>query len=74
MHLFLLMLESYYLINMLITPLTHRNRSRTPNPEGNGGNVVAFFDLDVSASAARAAQLLDDLPTRSREDILANMR
>jgi hypothetical protein len=37
-------------------------------------NAVAFFYLDDLASAARAPQLMDDLPTRSREVILTNMR
>jgi hypothetical protein len=37
-------------------------------------NIVAFFYTDDLASAARAPQLLDDLPTRSREVILTNMR
>jgi hypothetical protein len=37
-------------------------------------NVVAFFDLSESSSNARAPQMLDIPPSRSREIILANMR
>jgi hypothetical protein len=37
-------------------------------------NVVAFFYSGESSSNARAPQMLDSLPGRSREIILANMR
>jgi hypothetical protein len=37
-------------------------------------NMVAFFYPDDPDSTARVPQLLDGLPTRSREVILANMR
>jgi hypothetical protein len=36
-------------------------------------NVVAFFYPGESSSNARAPQMLDSLPGRSREIILANM-
>jgi hypothetical protein len=36
-------------------------------------NTMAFFYPEDSASATQAPQLLDGLPTRSREVILANM-
>jgi hypothetical protein len=38
------------------------------------GNVVAFFYPCESSSKARAPQMLDSLPTKSREIILTNMR
>jgi hypothetical protein len=38
------------------------------------GNTVAFFYPSESSSEARAPQMLDNLPTRSRETILTNMR
>jgi hypothetical protein len=38
------------------------------------GNIVAFFYPGESPSDACAPQMLDSLPTRSREIILANMR
>jgi hypothetical protein len=38
------------------------------------GNVVAFFYPGESSSEARNPQMLDSLPIRSREIILANMR
>jgi hypothetical protein len=37
-------------------------------------NVVTFFYPGESSSNARAPQMLDSLPSRSREIILANMR
>jgi hypothetical protein len=37
-------------------------------------NAVAFFYLSGSSSNVRAPQMLDSLPTQSREIILANMR
>jgi hypothetical protein len=37
-------------------------------------NAVAFLYLGESSSRARATQILDSLPTRSREIILINMR
>jgi hypothetical protein len=38
------------------------------------GNIVAFFYPGESPSDVCATQMLDSLPTRSREIILANMR
>jgi hypothetical protein len=37
-------------------------------------NVMAFFYPGESSSKTRAPQMLDSLPTRSREIILANMK
>jgi hypothetical protein len=37
-------------------------------------NAVAFFYLGESSSEACASQMLDNLPTRYQEIILANMR
>jgi hypothetical protein len=37
-------------------------------------NVVAFFYSGQSSSNARAPQMLDNLPSRSQDIILANMR
>jgi hypothetical protein len=37
-------------------------------------NAVAFFYLGESSSNVHAPQILDSLPTRSRDIILANMR
>jgi hypothetical protein len=37
-------------------------------------NTVAFFYPDESSSNARAPQMLDSLPSRSQEIILANMQ
>jgi hypothetical protein len=37
-------------------------------------NTVAFFCPGESSSRTQAPQMLDSLPTRSREIILANMR
>jgi hypothetical protein len=37
-------------------------------------NVVAFFYPGESSSNARAPQMLDSMPSRSQEIILANMR
>jgi hypothetical protein len=37
-------------------------------------NVMAFFFPGESSSGRRAPQMLDSLPTRSREIILANMK
>jgi hypothetical protein len=37
-------------------------------------NVMAFFFPGESSSGTRAPQMLDSLPTRSREIILANMK
>jgi hypothetical protein len=37
-------------------------------------NMITFFYLGESSSNARAPQMLDSLPSRSREIILANMR
>jgi hypothetical protein len=37
-------------------------------------NVMAFFYPGESSSRTRAPQMLDSLPTRSREIILANMK
>jgi hypothetical protein len=37
-------------------------------------NTIVFFYPDESSSGTRAPQMLDSLPTRSREIILANMR
>jgi hypothetical protein len=37
-------------------------------------NTVAFFYLGESSSRARSPQMLDNLPTRAQEIILANMR
>jgi hypothetical protein len=38
------------------------------------GNPVAFFYPGESSSEARTPQMLDSLPMRSREIVLANMR
>jgi hypothetical protein len=38
------------------------------------GNIVAFFYPGEPPSDARATQMLDSLPTRSRKIILINMR
>jgi hypothetical protein len=38
------------------------------------GNTVAFFYAGESSSKVRAPKMLDNLPTRSREIILMNMR
>jgi hypothetical protein len=37
-------------------------------------NAMTFFYPGVSSSGTRAPQMLDSLPTRSREIILANMK
>jgi hypothetical protein len=37
-------------------------------------NVMAFFFPGESSSGTRAPQMLDSLPTRSREIIVANMK
>jgi hypothetical protein len=37
-------------------------------------NAVAFFYPSESSSETRAPQMLDSLPTRSQEIIVANMR
>jgi hypothetical protein len=37
-------------------------------------NVIVFFYPSESSTGTRAPQMLDSLPTRSREIILANMK
>jgi hypothetical protein len=59
MHLFLLSLESYTLIVMLLTLLQpHRNQSRTPNLEGHGAECGGLLSWFMTRFESRGAQTL----------------
>jgi hypothetical protein len=62
---------SCILLNILLTPL---RLAELNTLKAMVEKAVAFFYPNDSSSAARAPQLLDGLPTQSREVILANMK